>query len=130
MFVKEFVRIVIQVLKIDGLFGSHNVVRRIVTITLRRSSGMRINTVAVRRVLLIVDFLQNSRVLPNLPLVSVSATLYDLSMQIQRLSVKIENGFIPPNYFGISQMIELGLIEDLRGIWTYTVPYKKWWGVD
>ena len=122
----------IQVLKIDGLFGSNSVVRRIDNNNIKAiirdedQYGCGQESTFDRGF-----FSRIRRALPSLPLVSVSATLYDLSdAKSKGFPVEIENGFIPPNYFGISQMIELGLIEDLpRNFRPYTKSRTRAGGV-
>lgn len=62
------------------------------------------------------SFFKKIRVkLPEMPLVSVSATLYDLIDAMNNgYPVSIAQGVIPPNYFGIKDMLELDLVEDIN----------------
>ena len=52
--------------------------------------------------------------LPEMPLVSVSATPFDiLDAKEQGYKVSIVEGVRPPNYFGITEMLKNNMIEDL-----------------
>lgn len=54
------------------------------------------------------------RFLPEMPLLSISATPFDILDSINKgYPVKIVNGLVPDNYIGVSKMIELGLIENI-----------------
>jgi hypothetical protein len=51
--------------------------------------------------------------LPEMPLISVSATPYDLlDAKLKGIPVAVVKGEVPDNYMGIPKMLKLGLIED------------------
>jgi hypothetical protein len=60
-------------------------------------------------------FMQELRTqLPDMPLVSVSATPFDiLDAVIKGYPVSTVKGAVPKNYLGISKMLELGLVENI-----------------
>lgn len=62
------------------------------------------------------SFFKKIRVkLPEMPLVSVSATLYDLIDAMNNgYPVSVAQGVIPPNYFGIKDMLNAGIVEDIN----------------
>ena len=59
-------------------------------------------------------FFQTLRMeLPEMPLIGVSATPYDLlDAKMNGYTVSVVKGEVPSNYIGISKMLKLGLIED------------------
>lgn len=60
-------------------------------------------------------FMQELRAqLPHMPLVSVSATPFDLIDASKKgYDLQIVNGAVPANYFGIAKMLSMGLVEDI-----------------
>jgi hypothetical protein len=60
-------------------------------------------------------FMQELRTqLPNMPLVSVSATPFDiLDAILKGYPVTTVKGAVPKNYLGINKMLELGLVENI-----------------
>jgi hypothetical protein len=61
-------------------------------------------------------FMQELRTqLPKMPLVTVSATPFDIIDSINKgFEVKPVLGMVPEQYLGISKMLELGLVEDIE----------------
>lgn len=61
-----------------------------------------------------IGFFNNLRSeLPNMPLLSVSATPFDiLEAAEHNQDIQIIEGVRPDNYFGISEMLELGIVEE------------------
>ena len=67
-------------------------------------------------------FLSLRSKMPNIKLLSVSATPYDiLDAKLKGAPVEVINGERPKAYFGITEMIELGLIENYPSDFTPTV---------
>jgi len=65
-------------------------------------------------------FMQELRIqLPKMPLVTVSATPFDIIDSINKgFEVKPVLGMVPEQYLGISKMLELGLVEDIEPSFT------------
>lgn len=64
---------------------------------------------------------------PEIPLVTVSATPFDVLDAMEKNSVKgdIISGVTGENYFGIKDMLNLDLVKDLAGDYSHIVPNEN-----
>lgn len=69
-------------------------------------------------------FMQDLRLqLPDMPLITVSATPFDILDSINKgFKVTTVNGSVPEQYLGISKMLDLGLVENIESSFT---PYNS-----